>query len=35
MGREVLEDSEEDAEEFAAGQPGQAPAHPEREEDKK
>jgi hypothetical protein len=35
MGREVLEDSEEDAAEFEAGQTGQAPAHPKREQGEK
>ena len=35
MGRETPADSGGDAEEFAAGQPGKAPAHPKREEDKK
>lgn len=35
MGREVLEDSEEDAAEFEAGPTGQALAHPQREQGEK
>jgi len=35
MGREVLEDSKEDATEFEAGQTGQAPAPPKREQGEK
>ena len=35
MGREVPADSGEDAGEFQASQTGQAPAHPQREKEKK